>query len=117
MINSPAFAYLPHLAGGHLPPLELATSAHYQPYVTAGAAAACDFLANITCVRLQSHMAKAFLAVSALLENDVTSFGMMPGASSHHCADAYLAGYLGRLQQELTLLRPNALSGCESSKG
>ncbi len=117
MINSPAFAHLSHPVGGHLLPLDLAISAHYQPYVTAGAVAACDLVSSITCVRLQDHMEQVFSALSALMASHKQAFGTMPGASPHHFADAYLAGYRGRLQQDLMLLHPNTLPGRESLKG
>lgn len=101
-------ANLPNLAGTHLPPLELPVDASYQSAVDCGMRAAQAFFNEDEAVSLHAHLPAClhhylqFLRQAcALLVSAETVWQQHEQASR----DAFCAGYLGRIQQELRLMR------------
>lgn len=102
------FASLAHPAGAHLPPLELDISAQYQFCVNAGAAAARSFLAHGSGFFLHDHIARALHSFDVSVSTGLAAAGGYDALAMQEYNDAFAAGYLGRVQQELTLLRGDA---------
>lgn len=96
-------ALLVNLGGAHLPPIPLSVSARYQVCVDAGVMAAAEFFDDLAVVGLHDHMA---CSVSVFMDAARSSLAKV-GDSSHErlraCVDAFSAGYLGRIHQELRL--------------
>ena len=94
-------ALLANLAGAHLPPMALNVPAQYQFCVDAGASAAVGFFDDRAAVGLHDHIACSMhvftssVRVGMAVHDDIS-----PGAM-RACTDAFAAGYLGRIQQEL----------------
>jgi len=111
MLN-PSFrsATLPALAGADAPVLDLPVDARYQQAVDCGVRAAQAFLSDDGAISLHAHLPAClhhYLQIvrqaCALLVSAETVWQQHEQASR----DAFCAGYLGRLQQELRLMRPS----------
>ncbi|MGZ9045941.1 MAG: hypothetical protein ACXW24_16085 [Telluria sp.] len=106
MRSSPARpALLVNLGGPDLPPVVLNISERLQFCVDAGASAALGFFDDLTAVGLHDHIALAMHAFmqparAYLVDNDHLSPSTLQA-----CTDAFAAGYLGRIQQELRLFQ------------
>ncbi|MFC0169665.1 hypothetical protein ACFFKC_16390 [Pseudoduganella danionis] len=104
-INQPAL--LKNLAGAHLPPVALNVSAEFQFCVDAGACAAACFFDDMTAVGLHDHVAISIHGFLQSLENaivtDTAANGLWLRERKQLCVDAFGAGYLGRIHQELRL--------------
>jgi hypothetical protein len=115
-------ALLMPLGGPHLPPLALNISAQYQPCVDAGAAAAACFFDDLTSVGLHDHIALSMHQFMVNVRAGVWATKTVPTVVMQGCTDAFAAGYLGRIQQELRLfhgdgLRRSRESASSSSDG
>jgi hypothetical protein len=104
-------ALLENLGGPHLPPVPLSVSARYQVCVDAGVSAAVVFFDELADFGLHDHIA---CSVSVFTETVRASLAKA-GDSSHErvraCVDAFTAGYLGRIHQELRSFREGASQG------
>lgn len=100
-------AVLPHLSGIQLPALSLSVSAQFQFCVDAGAASAVCFFDDMTSVGLHDHVALSMHAFVASFDAGapIDVFGQLLRTSRQACIDAFAAGYLGRIQQELRLFK------------
>lgn len=100
-------ALLPDLGGAHLPPLALSIPGELQFCVDAGAGAAACFFDDITAVGLHDHIAacmQAFLhSLDGAIAQDAAPARQWLIERKQRCVDAFGAGYLGRVHQELRL--------------
>ena len=96
-------AVLTNLAGSHMPPVLLSVSAQYQQCVNAGASAARSFFDDMTTVGLHDHIACSMQLYFASLAASSANPTEQKSAQLQQCVDAFAAGYLGRIQQELRL--------------
>jgi hypothetical protein len=96
-------AILPNLIGPNLPPVALAVSAEYQFCVDAGIASAMGFFEDLTAVGLHDHIAYSMHVFMSSVRTGLTLTKGYSPARVQACNDAFAAGYLGRIQQELRL--------------
>lgn len=106
-MHKPAYqpATLPHPSGAHLPHVTLAIDVRYQFAVTCGAQAAMVFFEEDQAITLHAHLPASlgyFLKQSRL---GAAVLGVDFSESAKACTDAFVAGYLGRVQQELRIMR------------
>ncbi|MDP3669573.1 MAG: hypothetical protein Q8R69_07785 [Telluria sp.] len=99
--NQPAL--LANLGGPHLPPVALSVSAQYQFCVDAGAAAAEGFFDDLAIVGLHDHIAYSMQVFTSSVRVGMAAMHDDSPATMQVCIDAFAAGYLGRIQQELRL--------------
>lgn len=107
MRNACQSALLNNLACPHLPPVALNVSAEFQFCVDAGACAATCFFDDMTAVGLHDHIAismRGFLqSLESAIVADKAASGQWLRERKQRCVDAFGAGYLGRIHQELRL--------------
>lgn len=96
-------AVLPDPTGAHLPPLDLGIAAQWQWCVDAGAAAATAFFSDLSRFPLHDHIAHALHVFTASVRLGMVKSGAHDPRQMQDCIDAFAAGYLGRIQQELAL--------------
>jgi hypothetical protein len=96
-------ALLANLAGPHLPPVALSVSSQYQCCVDAGAAAAVGFFDDLAAVGLHDHIACSMQVFTSSVRGGMAAVRDDSAATMQACIDAFAAGYLGRIQQELRL--------------
>lgn len=109
-------ATLPHPSGAHLPHVTLSIDARYQFAVTCGAQAAMVFFEEDQAITLHAHLPASlayFLTRSRLF---AAALGADFSDSAKACADAFVAGYLGRIQQELRFIRPTQQSSGDTKR-
>ncbi|GGC98725.1 hypothetical protein [Undibacterium terreum] len=104
-------ALLANLIGPHLPPVALNVSARYQFCVDAGACAAVDFFDDLAAVGLHDHIALSLQAFNRSLRAAARQNPEFASIGAQACTDAFAAGYLGRIQQELRLFHGEATLG------
>jgi hypothetical protein len=100
-------ATLVNLGGPALPPVVLNISQRFQFCVDAGAIAAVGFFDCLTVVGLHDHIALSMHLFMRSVRSTADNLGEMPPTpkAAQDCTDAFAAGYLGRIQQELRLIR------------
>lgn len=102
-------ALLNNLAGKHLPPVALNVPAEFQFCVDAGACAAACFFDDMTAVGLHDHIAVSMHGFLQSLESAIVTEAANSGhwlrERKQRCMDAFGAGYLGRIHQELRMFR------------
>ncbi len=103
---TPPKATLPNLADSHLPPLEIAIDARCQFAVNCGAQAAMAFFGEDQAITLHAHLPASLAHFLEYSRRTATAIGADFGESVKGCTDAFCAGYLGRIQQELRIMRP-----------
>jgi hypothetical protein len=105
--NSRNPAVLESLRGPHRPPVALPVSADYQFCVDAGVLAGAGFLEDLALFCLHDHIAVSMRAFVLGLERAWSAprdaCDAWPASRRQACIDAFAAGYLGRIQQELQL--------------
>jgi hypothetical protein len=99
--NQPAL--LANLGGMNLPPVALNVPAQYQFCVDAGASAAVGFFDDLAAVGLHDHIACSMHAFTSAVRAGMAVTGDYSPPTMQACTDAFAAGYLGRIQQELRL--------------
>lgn len=102
-------ALLANLAGPHLPPVALNISSQYQFCVDAGASAAMGFFDDLAAVGLHDHIACSMHVFTSSVGAGMAATGDYSPAKMQACTDAFAAGYLGRIQQELRLFHGEAV--------
>lgn len=117
-------ALLVNLAGAGLPPVALNISAQYQFCVDAGVVAAEGFFDGLADIGLHDHIALSMHVFMRSVRSGTAFAGDVAPVTVPGCTDAFAAGYLGRIQQELRLFhgesrsqRPQAERGQSSSTG
>ena len=101
MNNSNLPALLINLAGAHLPPVALSVPAQFQFCVDAGALAAVCFFDDLTSAGLHDHIACSMQVFTSSAH--MGAMNARSPAGRQACIDAFAAGYLGRVQQQLRL--------------
>lgn len=96
-------AFLTNLAGAYLPPVVLSVSSQYQFCVDAGALAAVCFFDDLNGVGLHDHIACSMEIFTSTVQQSVVALEAHFPGTLEACTDAFAAGYLGRIQQELRL--------------
>jgi hypothetical protein len=99
-------ATLPHPSGAQMPHITLPIEARYQFAVNCGAQSATVFFDEDQAITLHAHLPASlgyFLRQSRL---GAAVLGVDFSESAKACTDAFVAGYLMRLQQELRIMRP-----------
>src|SRR5690606_37084477 len=86
-----------------LPPLDLGIPAKLQFCVDAGALSACSFFGQMADFNLHDHIAAALHSFMASVAVGAAAMDKHSPSQMQACADAFAAGYLGRIQQELRL--------------
>ncbi|MES2935295.1 MAG: hypothetical protein V4805_17610 [Pseudomonadota bacterium] len=94
-------ALLVNLAGAHLPPVALSIPAQYQFCVDAGVSAAEGFFDDLTAIGLHDHIAFSMHVFTSSVRAGMVASGDYSPGTMQACVDAFAAGYLGRIQQEL----------------
>lgn len=94
--------------GATLPPVPLTIDAQYQFCVDAGASAALEFLDDLAEVGLHDHIACASHLFSSSVRAAMAAAGDWHSTTMQRCIDAFAAGYLGRIQQELQIFKRDA---------
>jgi hypothetical protein len=110
-------ATLVNLGGHALPPVVLNISQRFQFCVDAGAAAAVGFFDSLTVVGLHDHIALSmhmFMRSIHATADRLADKPLTPG-TKQECTDAFAAGYLGRIQQELRIIR--GVCACGKNRG
>lgn len=97
-------AILPNLSGKHLPPVTLAISADFQCCVDAGARSAAYFLEGLTNCSLHDHIAASSRVFIKKVQCLLAAQGDNRPFNQQRFVDAFVAGYFGLIQQELSLL-------------
>lgn len=98
-------AFLTNLAGAHLPPVLLNVAAAFQYCVDAGAMAAVRFFDEATAIGLHDHIAVSMRDFSSSVRVGMAVADVFSSDTMQSCVDAFAAGYLGRIQQELRLFQ------------
>lgn len=105
-------ALLPNLRDSHLPPEALSVPGELQFCVDAGVSSAACFFDAITAVGLHDHIAvsmQAFLrSLDCAIAHEAGSNQQWLVERKQRCVDAFGAGYLGRIHQELRLFHSSA---------
>jgi hypothetical protein len=96
-------ALLGNLAGPGLPPVALNVAADYQFCVDAGVHAAEGFFDDLTAVGLHDHIALCMHTFMRSARVVIAGAGDLSVVTARGCTDAFAAGYLGRIQQELRI--------------
>lgn len=106
MVNQTLRAYLPPLNDKFSTEISLPIDARYQFAVTCGAQSASAFLEEDDAISLHAHLPAylAFFTEQARL--GAAALGLQYGDYAKACTDAFVAGYLGCIQQELRQMRP-----------
>jgi len=97
-------ALLANIAGPNLPPVALNISSQYQFCVDAGASAAIAFFDDLAVVGLHDHIAYAMHVFTKSVAAGMEAIGDYSQGKMQACTDAFAAGYLGRIQQELRII-------------
>jgi hypothetical protein len=110
-------ATLVNLNGPALSPVQLNIAKRFQFCVDAGAAAATGFFDELTVVGLHDHIALSMhMFMRSVHSTDDSSNGMpLTPLATQGCTDAFAAGYLGRIQQELRSFRAEHSGACDQA--
>lgn len=102
-------ATIPHLAGTHLPPIVLTIPVDFQCCVDAGMRCVTYFFQGLTTCSLHDHMAASSRVFINKIQQLLAVQGDNRPFNHQHSIDAFVAGYLGQIQQEFELLRGEKL--------
>lgn len=117
-MHKPAYqpASLPNLAGAHLPPVLLAIDARYQFAVDCGAYAALVFFDEHPEITLHVHLPASLEHFIRQTRLGAAALGVEWNGRDKETTDAFLAGYLGRIQQELRSMQPSQQQAASASQ-
>lgn len=101
------YAMLTDISGLHLPPLTLQIDARYQMAVSYGAHAAEAFFNEDTANSLHKHLPASLAHFLNQSKQSALLLGISFDGFRQALSDAFIAGYMGRIQQELRLIRPS----------
>lgn len=110
-------ALLGNLGGPGLPPVALNISAEHQFCVDAGASAAEGFFDDMAAVGLHDHIALSMQMFTRSVRAGMAAAGDLFPVTLPGCTDAFAAGYLGRIQQELRLFHGECSAGQREAAG
>jgi hypothetical protein len=100
-------ATLPNLSGANLPPVALSIDARYQFAVNCGAQSAMVFFEEDQAITLHAHLPASLAYFMRQSRLGAEALGIDFSETAKECSNAFVAGYLGRIQQELRLMRPS----------
>jgi hypothetical protein len=100
-------ATLPNLSGANLPPVALSIDARYQFAVNCGAQSATVFFEEDQAITLHAHLPASLANYMLQSRLGAEALGIDFSETAKECSNAFVAGYLGRIQQELRLMRPS----------
>jgi hypothetical protein len=98
-------AFIPHPNGAHFPETILTIEARYQFAVTCGAQSATAFLNEHPEITLHTHLPVSLDYFLNQARQGAMALGVDLQGVDKLVTDAFLAGYLGRIQQELRTIR------------
>jgi len=99
-------AFLPDLNG--VPSsISLTINARYQFAVTCGAQSATAFFEEDQAISLHAHLPASLAFFTEQARLGAAALGLDYIDYIKPCTDAFVAGYLGRIQQELRIMRPS----------
>lgn len=101
--KSSALAFLGNCDSPNLPIVTLNIPAQYQFCVDAGASSALAFFDDSATVGMHDHIAYSMQAFMGSVHAVLARAGKGAPSTAQACIDAFAAGYLGRIQQELRL--------------
>nr|WP_315467282.1 hypothetical protein [uncultured Undibacterium sp.] len=99
-------AFLPDFNGAPSS-ISLTINARYQFAVTCGAQSASAFFEEDDAVSLHAHLPASLAFFTEQARLGAAALGLDYSDYIKPCTDAFVAGYLGRIQQELRLMRPS----------
>ncbi len=108
-------ATLPNLTSASLPETALSIDARFQFAVNCGAQSAVVFFAEDQAITLHAHLPASLEYFLMRSQQGALALGMDFSESAKQCTDAFIAGYLGRIQQELRLMQPNQQQAASAS--
>lgn len=98
-------AYLPNLNGSNLPQASLPIDVRFQFAVTCGAQSASVFLEEEDGISLHEHLPASLAYFTEQAKLGAAALGLQYNDHAKACTDAFVAGYMGFLQQELRRMR------------
>jgi hypothetical protein len=98
-------AYLPNPIGANLPPVSLPIEARFQLAVNCGAESATAFFNNHPEITLHTHLPVSLDYFLSQAKQGAAALGVDWQGVDKQVTDAFLAGYLGRIQQELRIIQ------------
>lgn len=101
-------ATLPKIDGRDSQIVLKAIDIRYQFAVNCGAYAACAFLEDDDSISLHAHLPASLEFFSEQARLGAAALGLDYLDFIKPCTDAFVAGYLGRIQQELRIIRPTS---------
>jgi hypothetical protein len=105
MSNPHQTAALPCFAGERLPYISLTVAARYQYAVNCGAQAAMLFFSDHHDITLHAHLPASLAYFIERAQQEVKRLGLGESSRDAEVVNAFVAGYLGRIQQELRFMR------------
>lgn len=99
-------AYLPNPVGANLPHVSLPIDARFQFAVTCGAESATAFFYEHPEITLHAHLPVSLEYFIQQAKQGAAALGVDWQGRDKEITDAFLAGYLGRIQQELRIMKP-----------
>lgn len=106
MVNQTLKAYLPHINDKHFPEVILPIDARFQFAVTCGAQSASAFFEEDDAISLHAHLPASLAFFTEQARLGAAALGLQYSDYAKACSDAFVAGYLGYIQQELRVMRP-----------
>ena len=105
MSNPHQTAALPCFSGERLPYISLTVAARYQYTVNCGAQAAMLFFSDHHDITLHVHLPASLAYFIERAQQEVKRLGLGESSRDAEVVNAFVAGYLGRIQQELRFMR------------
>jgi hypothetical protein len=99
-------AFLPE-CDGISSSIALKIDARYQFAVTCGAQSATAFFEEDHAISLHAHLPASLAFFTEQARLGAAALGLQYIDYAKACSDAFVAGYLGRIQQELRIIRPS----------
>jgi hypothetical protein len=109
-------ATLPNLTGAHLPPVELSIDARFQFAVNCGAQSAIVFFEEDQAISLHAHLPASLEYFMMQSRRGALALGVDFSETAKECQNAFVAGYLGRVQQELRIMQPSRQTAASASR-
>jgi hypothetical protein len=103
------------LTGANLPRIELAIDARFQFAVNCGAQSAMVFFEEDQAISLHAHLPASLAYFLQESRRGALALGVDFSETAKECQNAFVAGYLGRIQQELRIMRPSQQHAASAS--
>lgn len=106
--SSQSHAALPNAFGSKRPSVFVSIDARLQFAVTCGAQSACAFFEEDEAISLHAHLPASLAFFTEQARLGAAALGLSYSDYAKACTDAFVAGYLGYIQQELRRIRPSS---------